>query len=218
MNYKEILEEYLTKTRKTLKRVNNNFETIEEMLNRSDFMTFYNESFKFQAQSEQLVKLARGIPVMTGIPHALEEVQDVILEESGVGIQVDNKGWVKIDVPSLLPKKESGDASYIRATVETAMRNYFDQSLQEKISEPSVIIFRHLYDHRRPEREYRDHDNIEVNVIVDLVALYLLVDDHPMKLKHYYTSAKADDNKTEVFLIPIKDFGRWLEEYETSEV
>ena len=42
------------------------------------------------------------------------------------------------------------------------------------------MIFRHTYDRNRPEREYRDHDNIELNTVVDAVVMFFLVDDAPI--------------------------------------
>ena len=48
------------------------------------------------------------------------------------------------------------------------------------------MIFRHVYDRNRPEREYRDHDNIELNTVVDAIAMFFLVDDTPLECRHYY--------------------------------
>ena len=36
------------------------------------------------------------------------------------------------------------------------------------------------------ERAYRDHDNIEVNMVTDIITLYLLPDDAPRRCAHYY--------------------------------
>jgi hypothetical protein len=43
-----------------------------------------------------------------------------------------------------------------------------------------------------------------------MIALYVLVDDSPMKLKHYYCSFMEESDSTEVYVIPTKDFKEWL--------
>jgi len=92
-----------------------------------------------------------------------------------------------------------------------------------------VLAYRHVYCRERPERAYRDHDNIEVNMVTDIITLYLLPDDAPRRCAHYYCSAAGAEDQTEVYVIPTSRFPTWLaaeqandleEErlYETSEI
>ena len=76
--------------------------------------------------------------------------------------------------------------------------------------EDCVLIFRHVYDRKRPERYYQDHDNIELNSVVDAVALYFMHDDGPTQCRHYYCMAVDDQERTEVFLVPRSEFELWL--------
>ena len=81
----------------------------------------------------------------------------------------------------------------------------------------------------RPERAYRDHDNIEVNMVTDIITLYLLPDDAPRRCAHYYCSAAGEVDCTEVYVVPASRFPEWLAAeqaddlkedtlYETSEI
>lgn len=74
------------------------------------------------------------------------------------------------------------------------------------------MIFRHVYDRQRPERLKRDHDNIEVNKVADIVAMYVLPDDKPKICSHYYCSAAASEDRTEVYVVPKYDFPMWFVE------
>ena len=56
----------------------------------------------------------------------------------------------------------------------------------------------------------RDHDNIELNTVVDAVAMFFLVDDTPFECRHYYCSVVGDEESTEVFIVPQNEFGVWL--------
>ena len=78
-----------------------------------------------------------------------------------------------------------------------------------------VLIYRHVYARDCPERRYRDHDNIEINLVSDSVALYTMPDDNPTVCTHFYCSAAGSSERTEVYVVPRQDFGRWLEQEKT---
>nr|WP_300839124.1 DUF6100 family protein [uncultured Acetatifactor sp.] len=73
-----------------------------------------------------------------------------------------------------------------------------------------VLVYRHVYSRDRPERRYRDHDNIGVNMVSDIVALYEMPDDSPKVCSHYYCSVFGADDRTEVYVVPKEDFLLWL--------
>ena len=169
------------------------------------------EAIKYEVISEKIVNNARIIPIASGIPNIETEINENIIKENNIKIKYlnDNK-WFYAKIPSLLPKKEKGNPSYIRATFQIALKKYFLENPKIRIEADSVIIFKHNYSKERNEREYRDHDNIELNSIVDLVALYTLVDDTPLRLRHYYCSYVSEEDSTEIFVVPNTDFISWL--------
>ncbi len=73
-----------------------------------------------------------------------------------------------------------------------------------------VLIYRHVYDAARPERQRRDHDNIEINMVSDIVAMYVMPDDGPSICSHYYCSAAGTEDRTEVYVVPRESFPIWL--------
>jgi hypothetical protein len=112
-------------------------------------------------------------------------------------------------MPILLPRKEKSSRSYLRGLLYPALEKFSHG--KEKIRYRNcVLIFRHVYDRNRPEREYRDHDNIELNTVVDAIAMFFLVDDTPLECRHYYCSAAGDEERTEVYIVPRADFESWL--------
>ena len=56
----------------------------------------------------------------------------------------------------------------------------------------------------------RDHDNIEINQVTDIVAFFTMVDDNPACCEHFYMSAKGKGNRTEVYVIPRNEFEEFL--------
>ena len=75
-----------------------------------------------------------------------------------------------------------------------------------------VGVFAHLRQ-KRPKREWRDHDNIEINAVSDIVALFVMVDDNPHVCEHYYASKSGEKNRTEVFVLSKRD----LENFRVKE-
>jgi hypothetical protein len=152
--------------------------------------------------------LARVLPAYTGHPRAKERMDAQVAESIPITIDLAPEGWLKMVIPALLPRKEHGNQDYIRENLYLAMRR-FVQSRPPFHFEKSVIVFRHIYDHERPERLLRDHDNIELNAVVNVVALYLLPSDGPKHLEHYYCAARGEADSTEVYLVPQEDFDRF---------
>ena len=72
------------------------------------------------------------------------------------------EGWFSLRLPMLLPKKAEGSADYIRSFLYPAMREFFMEKEPVRFKD-CVLIYRHVYDRFRPERQKRDHDNIEIN-------------------------------------------------------
>ncbi|CCX93957.1 uncharacterized protein BN466_00408 [Firmicutes bacterium CAG:110] len=121
-------------------------------------------------------------------------------------------GWFSLRIPRLLPRKERGKGSveYIRGFLGPAMQRFFNEGSPVRFDD-CVIIYRHIYDREEPERRHRDHDNIETNFVTDIVALYVMTDDAPLRCRHYYCSAAGSTERTEVYVVPEQDFMRWYE-------
>jgi len=178
-------------------------------LQRHDMESAYAAAFEFADQSERLTNLARVLPAYTGHPCAKKMMEDAILKVFPVEIGFTVEGWFCMRIPALLPKKNKGSADYITDPIYPAMKRFWHG--KPPVRYPyNVIVIRHVYDRDRPERQYRDHDNIELNRVVDIVALYVMVDDSPMRCRHYYCSAPGSTERTEVYVVPQDEFICWL--------
>lgn len=159
--------------------------------------------------SESVALKTRALPAYTGHPQADAMVQKVIVEALPVEMGFTKEGWFSLQMPILLPRKEMSSRSYLRGFLYPALEKFSHG--KEKIRYRNcVLIFRHVYDKNRPEREYRDHDNIELNTVVDAIAMFFLVDDTPFECRHYYCSAAGENERTEVYIVPREDFESWL--------
>lgn len=89
------------------------------------------------------------------------------------------------------------------------MRNFFRGKTPVRYHD-CVLVYRHVYSRQRPERQQRDHDNIEINMVSDIIALYTMEDDGASLCCHYYCSAAGETERTEVYVVPEEAFIQWL--------
>ena len=159
-------------------------------------------------QAEEVALLTRALPAHTGHPKSKELTRDSIAEAIPIEIGFTDQGWFCLRMPILLPRKEKSSRNYIRGFLYPELEQF---AARIRIHYRNcVLIFRHVYDRNRPEREYRDHDNIELNTVVDAIAMFFLVDDTPLECRHYYCSAAGSTERTEVYIVPRRGFEDWL--------
>lgn len=169
-------------------------------------------SFLLAEAAEKLALQARVLPAYLGNPQAFSILEQRLAPVWDISIGFTKEGWFLLKIPALLPKKSSGSAEFIRSMLYPGMKRFF-HGRQPVRYKDSVLVFRHVYNRKRPQRQYRDHDNIELNMVADIIALYLLPDDAPLRCAHYYCSAHGDTDYTEVYVVPKGDFIHWLELY-----
>ena len=159
--------------------------------------------------SESIALKTRALPAYTGHPQAEVMVQKALEEAVPVEMGFTEEGWFCLRMSILLPRKEKSSRSYLRGFLYPALECFTYEKPKIRYRN-CVLIFRHVYDRNRPEREYRDHDNIELNTVVDAIAMFFLVDDTPLECRHYYCSTSGEKEMTEVYIVPRSDFESWL--------
>ncbi|MBR4054705.1 MAG: hypothetical protein IKK06_07905 [Clostridia bacterium] len=194
-----------------LQRMKEQADAIRWFYDNDNLLESYKQALKLEELSEEAVLLTRVLPAYTGAVNAIVEVDKIVSDTIPVKIGFTAEGWFSVRIPALLPKKASGSADYIRSYLYPAMRRFFEGKPPVRFKD-CVIVYRHVYDQSRPEREMRDHDNIEINMVTDIIAMYVLPDDNPAVCSHYYCSAAGCEDRTEVFVIPKREFSRWMAE------
>lgn len=200
----------LDKIDRRLSTAKESVETIRILCEKGDMEEAYAETFRLEANTEKTVLLTRALPAYAGSPRSRVDVKLIMENTIRVEIGYTEEGWFSLRMPALLPKKNGGSADYIRQFLYPAMRRFFKNKVPFK-PDKATIIYRHIYSEERPERQMRDHDNIEVNMVTDVVALFTLVDDSPAHCSHYYCSDEGSEERTEVYVVPDDEFAKWLE-------
>ena len=206
---KNKFQETVRKARRLLGSIVKDFETMDQMCDENLDEEAFRLSFGAHRNICKLFNLGNSLPAMSGDPAADNERNAIIAEEIPVEMGFTEEGWFLARIPMLLPKKDGGNVDHLRTMLYPAFRRYFNERpVDEKFSK-CVLIYRHVYDRERSERQYRDHDNIELNFVTDTVALYVMEDDAPLKCEHFHCSAAGSEERTEVYVVSQTDFMKW---------
>ena len=182
-------------------------EETQTHLQRGDITYAYSAAFGAAEHAEKLANLCREMPAYSGHPLAREMIEKAMQNNFPIEIGFTFEGWFCLRIPILLPKKSKGSADYYTNPLYPAMKRFWKGKPPVRYPD-NITVFRHVY--KRPERQYRDHDNIELNRVLDVVALYVMPDDSPMRCRHYYCSAPGSAERTEVYVVPRNEYINWL--------
>lgn len=209
---KDIFIETLDTIGKNLVNVQKNINDARYCFEHKKYYSAYETAFEIENDLEKMVLDSRKAPILLGNETAYDRVDNVIKENIQVDIGMTPEGWFCVKMPVLLPKKEKGNVNYIRGFLYPAMRKYFSNH-ECFLSKDCFIVYKHIYDEKRPMRQWRDHDNIEVNIVTDIIALYTMCDDHPYYCSHLYCSCAGENDRTEVYVVPNPDINKWIEKH-----
>lgn len=202
-------EKEIARADRQLRKIHEPMEAMKRKLDDGDVPGAYIEAFNLADTAEKLTLITRQLPAYTGNPQASKMIEQHILDNVPVRMGFTPEGWFGVIIPALLPKKYKGSADYFRDILYLSMGRFFRGKQPVRYTD-CVLIFRHVYQRARPERQYRDHDNIELNAVADIIALYVLFDDSALRCSHYYCSAPGDENRTEILVVPQREFAQWL--------
>lgn len=170
----------------------------------------YDSSLRAHESAEELVLITRNLPVLTGRFEAEADVKKTMQKIIPIEIGFTKEGWFSVRLFALLPRKEHGGVRYLRESLYPAMRKFF-RNKQPVRYDKCVVIYRHVYAKGTPRRKKRDYDNIEINQLMDIVALYILHDDGPEFCKVFHCAAEGSENRCEIYVVPENEFISWLE-------
>ena len=166
--------------------------------------------------AERIAVRYRALPTLYGPLTIRKEVSRIVAEENPVKIGYTQEGWLSVRLPHLLPRKERerkgeiGSNEYLRGILPPALNRFFKGNLPTRFGD-CVIIFRHIYDKEHPERKKRDHDNIEINFVIDAIANHVMKDDGALECRHYYCRAAGIEERTEIYVVPENEFITWYQ-------
>ena len=131
-------------------------------------------------------------------------VLDISVTEAG--------GIVEIVLPCLMPKRKNKSNDFIAGPLFGALTEFIlgRQQPFEKFKH-CVICITHIYDKAlMSRRKVRDHDNMEIKGIIDVINLFLLTDDTGSLCDIYSASKIGDNDLTQITILEKDLFPEWI--------
>ena len=175
-------------------------------------------SFSYQAalRAESITQSLRHLVYDA----ANDTKKDYLVDAAQIqGISVcENNGIVKIQLPCLIPKRSKRGSAFIADPLSTVLRKFVHDH------QPSclpflhcVISITHVYDKTLPIKgRVRDHDNIELKGIMDVINMYLLTDDVGTLCDIYSTSKTGSADMTRITIMEQDMFPEWILRHKNS--
>ena len=152
-------------------------------------------------QKERSTLLCRALPLYSPNPLTREKTTKALTDATYAKCGYTAEGWFCAVIPTLLPKKRNTSTGYIKEIMYASLERFFMDKQIRRFGK-CTVIFRHVYNRDNPKRAWRDHDNIEVKKVLDVVSLFFLMEDNMAHCDLYYTAKPSDSYSTEIFIAP----------------
>lgn len=127
------------------------------------------------------------------------------------GIEISHEdGILSVTMPRLLPKKKSKQSSlFLLDPLGAALAQYAKENTMPRFRE-CVVCISHVYDHELPDWCLLDYDNLQQKQLLDMITLYVMVDDSGLLCDAYNTTELGERDCTRVYIMEKSCFTRWL--------
>ena len=126
---------------------------------------------------------------------ANEKILDVQADEADVDFKEVDRG-VQIIIPRILPKKKNFtdkyDIALFRNSYMQSFKRYFSKNPRH-FDKKVMIQIHSVY---LKESEMLDYDNMAIKQIIDIITLFLLVDDNPTRYNLYMSAGVGEKRET----------------------
>lgn len=130
-------------------------------------------------------------------------------EVHGIEITYED-GILAVTMPRLLPKKKSKQSGvFLLDPLGASLSQYAKENTLPRFRE-CVVCVSHVYSHALPEWCLLDYDNLQQKQILDMIALYVMVDDSGLLCDAYNTTELGEKDCTRIYIMEKNHFAGWL--------
>ena len=195
-----------------------NFDALgSELLQTADLMDL-TARYNLQGKMLSLDRVAEAstVKLRSLAARMMEEDPGPVYEEAArmLGIRVEEeKCWVKIVVPAILPKKSVRENhTFLMRPLRHALLDFERRTPMERFGQCAVCIV-HTYDAALGEARVRDYDNIETKKYLDVIESFFLTNDSGNACTVLQTTAMADRDETDFYIMLPSSLPGWVEQY-----
>ena len=136
-------------------------------------------------------------------------------EAHGIEVTYED-GILSVTLPRLLPKKKSKQSSlFLLDPLGAALGQYAKEHPMPRFRE-CVVCISHVYSHALPDWCLLDYDNLQQKQLLDMIALYVMVDDSGLLCDAYNTTELGEQDCTRIYIMEKNRFAGWLLQRENA--
>lgn len=130
-----------------------------------------------------------------------------------MGIKIEQRERMyEIVLPGLMPKRKSTRGTeYLIDPLMAALEKYVQEHGVVRFPH-STVCFVMVYDRTLPERRVRDYDNLELKVVLDAVAAFLMDSDGGLLCDAYHSTELGETDCTRMFVMDSRLYPQWYAE------
>lgn len=161
--------------------------------------------------AEDFALRVRELAKSQKIPDSEPEIQRVIDTAYKVEIGFTKDGYFCMRIPRLIPGMNGYSMRYLERSLSWRLEQFWkNRAALGKYKH--IIIFRHVYAYRHPAWECYVPAEGEIDCVLRLVLKNVCHEYYASNFKHYHCCALGEDECTEVYVVPIDDFPKWLDQ------
>lgn len=214
----EFIDVTFPQQEKKLEKICKLFQKIGQYNQLGSLPLVQQEDLKLIKAAQDFAMYTRLLPANTADLKFNRTKAEIYKETFKIKVEITPEGWVKVTMPPMLPNKSKLSPWFLREPLNFALEEFFFD-FQDRHDgrifriQRAIIIFKHRYDRKFPERDYCDLDNIETAAIQDSIAMFTMPDDNAKCCHIFSCMEPADSEFTEIFVIPQTEFSAWLAQY-----
>lgn len=208
---KEYFDHALDRAIDRAARILDDLRFIRQMHREGQKEQVYNYTLGMVEDVENMTRNARELVLSQRTPTGAEDVRRIVHDNYKIEMGFTQKEWFCLRMPLIIPKKNGYSVKYVENRLRAALEDFW--KYRPRIAFPyynSVIVFRHLYTWRTNAWEHCVPADSEVDCVIRLIFVYVLHQMFQISFQHYHCCSIGEEERTEVYVMPISDFDKWL--------
>ena len=124
-------------------------------------------------------------------------------------IEVTAEGWLRIELPCVMPRREDNDRSrFLAGLLRNAIHRAFPKHDQPRFH-TCVLVYEHIYNLSQ-SRRFIDHDNLELKHCQDVLEAAFLTNDTSALCSAFQCSHREAQDSTLIWILTPEQFPEWL--------
>jgi len=129
-----------------------------------------------------------------------------------VSIEITAEGWLRIELPCVMPRREDNDRSrFLAGLLRNAIHRAFPKHDQPRLH-TCVLVYEHIYDLSQ-SRRFIDHDNLELKHCQDALEAAFLTNDTSALCSAFQCSHRGTQDSTRIWILTPEQFPKWLKRH-----